>query len=266
MKLLTNYLDHLFLELIKKADHVVVEKANKEEYISPYTMSFNGFLTINEFNKKLSFEFDNYYYLVESEINTIQLKADRIKFLNKIIKYLEEINECSFKIKDHNNIQHLDYKFKDEFSQKFISEKSPLDYYNYLESQHDFLKKCIERFKQEKQDLENLTQKDIDRTFGTSSGDISKCIGINKIKTSLTVQELALFFKILEEAELFIPENKGDWGKVVVELFKTDRMNSISYKSFMNEYYKKFDEQEKVGDRFLLKFEKLEKFIQEHLR
>ncbi len=169
------HLDHPFLLLIKKADHIVVEKANKDDYISPFTMSYNGFLTIQEFIKEISFEFDNYYYSVESEFNNIQFKADRIKFLNKIIKDLEEIKECSFKIKSDKIIQHLEYKFIDDFSQKFISENSPLDYYNYLESQYDSLKKCIERFEQEKQDLESLTQEDIDRTYGTSSGDLSKC-------------------------------------------------------------------------------------------
>ncbi len=109
-------------------------------------------------------------------------------------------------------------------------------------------------------------QEDIDRTYGTSSGDLSKCIGINKIKTSLTVQELAFFFKILEESELFTPENKGDWGKVVVELFKTDRKNSISYKSFMNEYFKKEEDLEIVADKFLVKFDKLEKILQDRFR
>jgi prefoldin subunit 5 len=187
MKLFTNHLDHPFLELIKKADHVVVEKANKEEYISPFTMSFNGFLTINEFIKEISFELDNYhYYVVESEINTIQFKAERIKFLNKIIKDLENINESSFKIKNDKIIQHLQYNFIDDFSQNLINKNKPLYYYDYLETQIEYLNKCIDRIKQEKQDLESLTQEDIDRTYGTSSSDLSKCIGINKIKTSLS--------------------------------------------------------------------------------
>jgi hypothetical protein len=65
---------------------------------------------------------------------------------------------------------------------------------------------------------------------------------------------------------LFIPENSSDWGKVVVELFKTDRKDSLSHKSFMNEYYKKEEDLEDVANRFLGKFDKLEKILDDRFR
>jgi hypothetical protein len=234
----TNHLDHPFLELIKKADHFVVEKEDKEEYMYPYTMSFNGFLSIEEFIDKISFEFENYIYLLELEINKIQFKADRIKFINNIINHLEKIIEFSFKIKDDKIIKHLEYKFKDDFSQNFITESKILNYNNFLESQFEYIKNCINRVKQEKQDLENLTQEDIDKTYGTSSSDLSKCLGIKKIKTSLTVRELAFFFKILKDANIFEPNNATDFGKVVSEIFSSKKKDSFSQITFMKEYHK----------------------------
>lgn len=256
------HLDHPFILLIKKAEHTVVEKTSEEDsFIAKNKLEFNSFSKIDDFKKELNTRFDDYFDLIDDKMNSIQFKADRIKFLNTILKDLNFIKEQVFKLKGDKITQHLAYNFNNDLKDNSFSEDESSMCSDFFRAQHDYLNRCIENVQQEKQDLESLTQEDIDKTYGTSSSDVSKCLGINKIKTSLTVQELAFFFKILEESELFTPENKGDWGKVVVELFKTDRKNSISYKSFMNEYHKKEEDLEVVAVRFLEKFDKLDKIL-----
>ncbi len=261
------HLDHPFILLIKKAEHAVIEKSGEQSsLITKNKLEFNGFSKIDEFKKELNLRFDNYFESFEDEINLIQLKSDRIKLLNTILKDLHSVKDNVFILKGDKITQHFAYNLNNDLKDDFYSDNESSMCYEFFVVQHEYLNKCIARIKQEKQDLESLTQEDIDRTYGTSSSDVSKCIGIKKIKTSLTVQELAFLFKILEESELFTPENKGDWGKVVVELFKTDRINSISYKSFMNEYYKKEEDLEDVADKFLGKFIKLEDILDSRYR
>lgn len=239
MESTTNHLNHSFILLIKNAENKVVEKKEDENsFFTKNKLEFNGFSKIEDFKMELNSRLENYIESADHTMNSIQYKADRIKFLNLILKKLDFIKGQVFRLKDDKIIQHLAYELNNELKDNFYSENGKSICKDFISTQYEYLNKCIDWIKQKKQDVESLTQEDINKTYETLSSDVTKCLGIKKIKTSLTVQELAFFFKILKDANIFEPNNLTDFGKVVSEIFSTKKKDSFSHNTFMKEYHK----------------------------
>lgn len=251
MEFTSDHLNHPFILLINNAEHNVLEKTDENNsLVSKNKIEFNGFLNIDDFKKELNSRLESYLESVEKEINSIQFKADRVKFLNKILKDLDSFKGQVFKLKGDKIIQHLKYKLNNDLKDNFYSENGLSIAKLFFETQLELLIKSIEKLEEEKKDLKSLSQEDINRTFESSSNDVTKCLDIKKIKTSLTVQELAFFFKILKDANIFEPNNTTDFGKVVSEIFSSKKKNSFSQATFMKEYYKSTDDLHDVAVKF----------------
>ncbi|MEC4050095.1 hypothetical protein OX284_011690 [Flavobacterium sp. SUN046] len=253
MESTTNLLDHSFISLITKAEHkVVVKNTEEESTITKLKLEYNGFSTVDDFKDELIEKLEYYLESLHDEISIIQFKGDRIIFFSKILKDLENIKLKVFKFQGENIVGHSAYRLNNELNDSFYSQNESSMCIDFIKAQHDYLNKCIENIKQERLDLDSLTQEDIDRTYGTSSSDISKCLGIKKIKTSLTVQELAFFFRILKDANIFDPNAITDFAKVSSEIFSSKKKDLISQQTFMKEYHKTAESLHDVSLEFLV--------------
>ncbi|OFY94660.1 MAG: hypothetical protein A2309_06420 [Bacteroidetes bacterium RIFOXYB2_FULL_35_7] len=60
-----------------------------------------------------------------------------------------------------------------------------------------------------------------------------------KIKTNLTVQQLAYFFSLMEKAELFSTSNISDICRTVITSFESKKQADIDFNSFQSKFYNK---------------------------
>lgn len=235
MSKIDDLLKHTFVAQIVTANHKVIEKPEGKGQIVLNTTSYNDFNSLDDFNSSLESNFDKFCDSIEEQLDNIVNKVERIKLLDSILKSLDKINRITFETKKTGLI-HKNYNFSNDLEDEFYEKNSTAHCYNFILSQHTFLLRSIEFIKESKRQNENFTQDDINNLLFVSNTDASKCLGIKKIKTKLTVEELAFFFKILQGVGIFEPENNSDFSKVASELFQTKKSQTLSRKSFMNKY------------------------------
>lgn len=248
MSTIEDLLKHPFIALIEKAEHIVVEKPKGKDYLIPNTTTYNGFNSIDEFNLNLEAEFEKFSYAIEEHLDTKINKIDRINLLNILLKEFDKLNRNTIEIKKTHLI-HKNYNFINNLGDTFYKGNSINLCHDFIKTQYTYLSKLTEYIKDCKRVNELLTQDDINNRLAVSNIDGSKCLGIKKIKTNLTVEELAFFFKILQNIGILQPNNSNDLGKVVAELFQTNKKDNLSSATFMKYYYEK--EPNSVAAKFI---------------
>ncbi|GAA4032668.1 hypothetical protein GCM10022386_16140 [Flavobacterium cheonhonense] len=238
MSKIDDLLKHIFVAQIVTANHKVIEKPEGKGQIVLNTTSYNDFNSLDDFNSSLESNFDKFCDSIEEQLDNIVNKVERIKFLDSILKSLDKINRITFETKKTGLI-HKNYKFSNDLEDEFFEKNSTAYCNDFILSQHTFLLKSIEFIKESKRQNENFTQDDINNLLFVSNTNTSKCLGIKKIKTKLTVEELAFFFKILQKAEIFQPNNSTDFAKVVAEIFQTNKKDKLSDNTFMKYFHSK---------------------------
>jgi hypothetical protein len=110
--------------------------------------------------------------------------------------------------------------------------------------------------------MRNMLFSNMNNYFENLNKKIQKAKTI-KLETTLTVEELSYFFRLLEEAKIILVKQKTDIFRFLSESFFTKRINPISEKSLNNGYY------EEDIDRYLdiqNKIMKLTHLASEHVK
>lgn len=231
------FLNSDFFKLISIAEMVIIPNPNSDK-INQYAIRFNGYMNESHFESDLKKKSKSLLKEIEDYLNEESSRLNRLDFLSKLKTDTEDFIAETFSFKK-DVIASKKFSLIDPYMDTLYSKKSDGFISNYIKIINDELNKFQSNINRIIENTKSYTQDEIDALFIKSHPNSSKCLGVKKLKTSLTVEQLAFFFKIMNECGLISYDEKTSIGKIVADLFETEKTKGISSKSFVNHLNKK---------------------------